>query len=220
MSTTPACRILLVDDHEFLLRGLRTLFERTPEWTVVGECKSAEEAIEMIPSARPSLVVMDLDLPGMDGVDATVAIKGRWPETKVVMLSGQMRARNVLDQVRRSVLAGADAFVSKADGMECFDPAIRAVLRGRGYFSPEAAFDVIRRMRAAESAESRPQLSERERDVLQRLSEGASYKSIAAELELSVKSVETFRVRGMKKLGLASREELVRYARQPGLGRA
>lgn len=218
---TSPCRILLVDDHEFLLRGLRALFERQPEWSVVGECRSAEEALEMFPAARPDLVVMDLDLPGMDGVDATVAIKARWPETKVVMLSGQMRARNMLDQVRRSVLAGADAFVSKADGMECFEPAIRAVQRGRGYFSPEAAFDVISRMRAAQApGDTRPQLSERERDVLQRLSDGASYKAIAAELELSVKSVETFRVRGMKKLGLASREELVRYAKQPGLGRA
>jgi DNA-binding NarL/FixJ family response regulator len=215
------CRILLVDDHEFLLRGLRAFFERQPDCEVAGECRSAEETLEQMDALRPDVVVMDVDLPGMDGIEATAAVKARWPATRVLMLSGQMRAKSMPDQVRRAILAGADGFVSKADGIECFEPAVRAVLAGKGYFSPEAALDLIRRIRSVdEGATPRPLLSERERDVLQRLSEGASYKAIAGEMGLSVKSVETFRVRGMRKLGLATREDLVRYARQPGLTRA
>ncbi|HEY4301980.1 MAG TPA: response regulator transcription factor [Candidatus Didemnitutus sp.] len=215
------CRILLVDDHEFLLRGLRAFFERQPDCEVAGDCGSAEEALPLIDTLKPDVVVMDVDLPGMDGIEATAAIRARWPATRVLMLSGQMRAKSLPDQVRRSVLAGADGFVSKADGIECFEPAVRAVMAGRGYFSPEAALDLIRRIRSVEeTAAPRAVLSERERDVLQRLSEGASYKAIASEMDLSVKSVETFRVRGMRKLGLATREDLVRYARQPGLTRA
>ncbi|MBI5382045.1 MAG: response regulator transcription factor [Opitutae bacterium] len=212
-------RILLVDDHEFLRQGLRVFIEGQTGCQVVAEAASAEEALACLPTTPVDLVVMDLDLPGEDGMTAMVTIKARWPRTKVIILSGKTSRRDEPSEVQRALLAGADGFVSKQDGAEFFAPALHAIQRGKCYLSPEPTTELIATMRAqaAKAAQPGPVLSEREYSVLLRLGEGASYKDIAADLELSVKSVETFRTRGMKKLGLKTREELVRYTRQPGL---
>ena len=213
--------ILLVDDHDFLRQGLRVFFGRQPGCTVVGEARSAEEALEFLLRSGADLVVMDVGLPGEDGVAATRMIKARWPQTKVLVLSGQPSRPGGTGDVQRALLAGADGFVSKQDGEASFGPALQAVRAGRSFLSPDAATELVAVLRAeaAQSARTGPVLSEREHAVLTRLSEGASYKDIGADLGLSVKSVETFRTRGMRKLGLTTREELVRYARHPGLPR-
>jgi len=212
-------RILLVDDHDFLRQGLRVFFERQPGCAVVGEARSAEEALEFLLTASADLVVMDLGLPDTDGVAATRTIKARWPQTRVLILSGLVARPGEPGAVLQALLAGADGFVSKQDGEAGFGPALQAIRAGKKFLSPDAATELVAALQAqaAQAARTGPVLSEREHAVLTRLSEGASYKDIAGELGLSVKSVETFRTRGMRKLGLTTREELVRYARQPGL---
>jgi DNA-binding NarL/FixJ family response regulator len=162
---------------------------------------------------------MDLDLPDGDGLQATLEIKKLWPQVKVIILSGNSGSKPADSLVQRILLSGADAFVSKLDGEAQLGPAIKAVGAGRNFLSPEPATWLFQSLRAQAAAPlpSKPLLSQREYEVLQLLCEGRSYKDIASEFGLGVKSVETFRTRGMKKLGLTTREELLRYARHPGL---
>jgi DNA-binding NarL/FixJ family response regulator len=213
-------RILLVDDHDFLRRGLRTYFEREKGITIIGEARTAEESYECMNQTPADVVVMDLQLPGDDGIAAAQKIKARWPHTKVLILSGKTARPAGSSDVERALLAGVDGFVSKQDGEACIWSAIEAVLQGRNFLSPVPATELVRRLRARPAADRQGNvagLTDRETTVLQRLAEAASYKDIAAELEISVKSVDTYRTRLTRKLGLNSREDLLQYAIQHGL---
>lgn len=210
---TASFRILLVDDHELLRRGLRVLFDRQKDCAVVGEAKNAAEALEHMRLHGADLIVMDLHLPGEDGVSATARIKGEWPQTKVLVLSGQSSGTARTGDVARALIGGADAYVAKQDGEDCLLAAITALRQGLHYVSPVAATELVAFVReSAVPAAAAPLLTDRETTVLKRMAEGASYKGLAAELGISVKSVDTYRTRLTRKLGFSSREDMVRYA--------
>jgi DNA-binding NarL/FixJ family response regulator len=210
-------RLVLVDDHQLLRDGLRLRLRVEPDLEVVGDAGSLAEAYRQIDSTRPDMVVLDLNLAGESGLDAIAKIRGSWPGTRMLVITGTTdpgAARGVAQ-------AGAEGFVRKEDAIDELPRAIRAIMAGRTYLSPEAAAAVTQALREeAPSAASRgaPQgLSERELEVLRGIGEGITYKEIAARLDLSVKSVETYRARLARKLGCTSKVELAHHAVRLGL---
>ncbi len=211
-------RILLVDDHELVRTGLRLRLQREDQLEVVADTADAASAYAAIAAHSPDLVVMDLDLPGEDGLVATQTIKARWPNTRVLALTGS----KPVNVARAALLAGADGLVFKTEASDDLIRAVRTVVAGKVFLSADAATALAAALREAASptaaADSAPlALSGRERAVLKGLAEGLSYKEVAAELGVSVKSVDTYRARLAKKLGCSSRAELVRCAVRLGL---
>ncbi len=185
---------------------------------VIADAADAATAYAIIAEKSPDLVVMDLDLPGEDGLVATATIKSRWPITRVLALTGSKPA-NV---ARAALLAGADGLVFKNEASDDLVRGVRTVAAGKVFLSADAATALAASLReAAAASASKPssdsELSVRERSVLKGLADGLSYKEVAAELGVSVKSVDTYRARLTKKLGCTSRAELVRCAVRLGL---
>lgn len=208
--------VILVDDHELLRTGLRARLRNEEGFEVLADVGTSMEAYAAIERKMPQVVVMDLNLPGEDGLTATAKIKARWPEIRVVALTGSKPT-----SIAKSVLqAGADGLVSKTEGGDELVRAIRVVMSKKVYLSPEAATALAASIRTPSEPPAISKggdLTERERAVLKSLAEGQSYKEIAADLGVSVKSVETYRARMVKKLGCSTRAELVRYAVRFGL---
>jgi DNA-binding NarL/FixJ family response regulator len=208
----------LVDDHSLLRRGLSAFFEREIRGVVLSEAVSAEDAYELLGRAPVDVMVMDIHLPGDDGITAAAKIRKLWPKTKILMLSGQSDKALPVGEVHRALIAGADGFVSKADGDDCVIMAIAALEKGQIFLSPTPATELTRQIRRAETIQTdKKALTENETIVLKRLAEGASYKEIACELGIGVKTVDTYRTRLTGKLGFNSREELLQAARRLGL---
>ncbi len=214
-------RIVVVDDHELVRTGLRLRLQHEEDLEVVGEAGEAAAAYARIEAHVPDLVVMDIDLPGEDGLAATTKIKARWPKTRVLALTGS----NPTNIARTALLAGADGLVFKSEASEELVRAVRTVASGKVFLSPEAATALVTCLRQTAATVavrpcSGPDLSDRERSVLKGLADGLSYKELAAELGVSVKSVDTYRARIGKKLGCTNRAELVRCAVRLGLVQA
>ena len=207
--------VLLVDDHELLRVGLRARLQKEENLEVIADVGSAAEAYAAIERKMPHVVIMDLDLPGEDGISATSKIKTRWPNVRVVALTGSKPA----SVVQRILLAHADGLVSKAEGAEELVRAIRVVMAKKTFLSPDAATALSIILKAAPAPSSCDVLTDRERTVLKGLAEGQSYKERASSLGISVKSVETYRTRMVKKLGCSTRAELLRCAAKLGLVR-
>lgn len=210
--------VILVDDHELLRTGLRARLRNEEGFEVLADVGTAAEAYQAIEKKMPQVIVMDLDLPGEDGLSATAKIKARWPGIRVVALTGSKPA-----SIAKSVLqAGADGLVSKTEGSEELVRAIRVVMSKKVYLSPDAATALAISIKAPSeptTISKGDNLTERERAVLKSLAEGQSYKEIASDLGVSVKSIETYRARMVKKLGCSTRAELVRCAVKLGLVR-
>ncbi len=211
-------RILLVDDHELVRTGLRLRLQREEKIDVVADAADAASAYALIAAQAPNLVVMDLDLPGEDGLVATKTIKARWPKTRVLALTGS----NPANVACAALLAGADGLVFKSETSDDLVRAVRTIAAGKVFLSPDAATALVCSLRECPSLDparkpGQPPLSERERAVLKGLAEGLSYKELAAELGVSVKSIDTYRARLVKKLGCSNRAELLRYAIHSGL---
>ncbi len=214
-------RILLVDDHELVRTGLRLRLQREDDFEVVADAADAASAYALTSAHAPDLVVMDIDLPGEDGLTATKTIKERWPHTRVLALTG----RNPLEVVRGVLQAGADGLVLKNETSDELVRAIQTISAGKAFLSPDAATALVSCLRQTETPVttepcSDPGLSARERSVLKGLADGLSYKEVAAEMGVSVKTVDTYRARLGKKLGCANRAELVRCAVRLRLVRA
>ena len=209
-------RILLVDDHQIIRQGLCHLLNDAEDMTVVAEAKDGREAVRLVDEQRPDVVVMDISMPELNGIDATRQIVARAPEAKVVTLSQFAERRFVTEMLR----AGSRAYVIKEGAFDELVSAIRTVMAGEIYLSPRVA-DVVpddyltSMMEPRESAFSR--LSPREREVLQLMSEGNATKEIAACMGLSLKTVETHRRNIMEKLQMYSVAELTKYAVREGL---
>jgi DNA-binding NarL/FixJ family response regulator len=207
--------ILLVDDHRILREGLRRILESEPGFQVVGEASDGEQAVKLASELRPNLVLMDISMPRLSGVDATRRICDGNPDVKVLVLS-MHEDRACVEQVLR---AGASGYVLKdASTVELFS-AIEAVCSGDSYLSPSITQQVV-------SALSRPgertpradaSLTNREREVLQLIAEGFSSKEIAEKLGLSLKTVESHRANLMEKLDIHKVSGLVRFAIRSGL---
>jgi DNA-binding NarL/FixJ family response regulator len=207
--TEPLARILIVDDHSVVRDGLAVLIEREHGMRVVGVASTGEEAVSAAQRLRPDLIIMDLMLPSLNGIDATQRIISEFPRTRIIALS----ACHTLEQVCRVLRAGALGFVVKTAAPAELLCAIQEVTAGRQYVSPVIAAlfrDGELSMPIPRSPFER--LSSRERKVVQLIVAGSTSSDIALQLSLSRKTVDTYRGRIMVKLGVANRSELIRFA--------
>lgn len=208
-------RILLADDHPLFMEGLGALLARQPEMEVVGQASDGRDAIRQAASLKPDVVLMDISMPGLNGIEAAGRIKEAQPTVHVIMLSMHDTAEHVYLALR----AGAAGYLLKDSvGREVVD-AVRAVSAGKRYLSTRIASlaAIEERLNARADASPLESLSAREREVLQLVVEGKSSAEIAALIHLSPKTVETYRSRLMQKLGLADVPALVKFALQHGL---
>jgi DNA-binding NarL/FixJ family response regulator len=212
MTTT----IVLADDHRVMREGMRSLLEKERGFSVVGEAQNGREALHLVREKKPDVVVMDIGMPDLNGIDATRRIAVEVPTVKVVALSMHSDRRFVTGMLE----AGAKGYVLKSGAYEEVVAAIRAVISGRIYTSPEVTDvvmqDYVRKLTHPEPAPESP-LTPREREVLQLMAEGKTTKKIAQALHVSVNTVDTHRHRIMAKLDLHSVAELTKYAIREGL---
>lgn len=208
-------RILLVDDHQIMREGLRALLQEQPAMTVVGEAENGRKAVQLARELSPDIVIMDVTMPDMNGVEATLQIRAALPAAKVIALSIHSDRRFVIQMFR----AGATGYLLKDCAFEELARAIQRVVEGQAYLSPGIAGVVVEELlrTAAHEGSGIPSLSSREREVLQLTAEGRSMKEIASALNVSVKTVETHRRQLMIKLGVNSVAELTKYAIREGL---
>ena len=208
-------RVLLADDHALVRAGIRSLLSTVPGVEVVAEAGTGQEAVALAEKLRPHVVLMDIAMHNLNGLDATARIVKRHPETRVIIVSMHASEEYALEALR----AGASGYVLKdADLME-LEHAIGAVTRGDTYLSPAISRHVIAdyRRRVTEQSEPVDRLTPRQREVLQRIAEGLSTKEIAFKLSLSVKTVETHRAQLMERLDIHDVAGLVRFAVRVGL---
>jgi two-component system response regulator NreC len=203
-----AIRLLLADDHATVREALRMLCDAQPDMEVVGEASNGEEAVEMATRLKPDVVLMDVTMPRMNGVRATIALRQRAPAARVLTLTRHPGETYLRELLR----AGAAGYALKQSASADLLNAIRAVASGRQYLDPAVSGSLVRALLRGRGADRAPELSARETEVLQLVAWGYSNKDVAARLELSVKTVEVHKANGMHKLGLRSRIELVKFA--------
>jgi two-component system, NarL family, response regulator NreC len=210
-------RILLVDDHIVMRRGLRLLLESQPGFSVVAEASDGRHAVEQAAAVKPDVVVLDIAMPHLNGVEAAQRITAMLPGTAIVILSMHSDESYVL----RGLKAGAKGYLLKDSAEGDLMEAIKAVSEGKAFFSPEISKmlveDYVREIRARGVEDSYELLTAREREVLQLLAEGKSNKDIATLLNLSPYTVETHRRNLQEKLNLHSFAELILYAVRKGV---
>lgn len=208
-------RVLLADDHTLVRAGLRKLLESMPQVEVVGEAGDGLALLALAEQTQPHLVLMDIAMPGLNGLEATARLLKAQPGVRVLMLSMHQNE----EYVRRALRHGAAAYLLKDSAPLELELALTAVLRGETYLSPAVSKgvvdDYVHRLRSDEHPGE--QLSPRQREVLQLIAEGLSTKDIARRLDLSVKTVETHRSQLMKQLDIHEVAGLVRYAMRAGL---
>lgn len=208
-------RVLLADDHTLVRAGLRKLLEATPDYVVVGEAGDGLALLELAQQLQPGLVLMDIAMPGLNGIEATARLVKSWPNIKVLILSMHQNE----EYVRQALRQGAVAYLLKDAAPLELELALSAVMRGETYLSPAVSkgvvHDYVQRLRDEEQPTTA--LSPRQREVLQLIAEGHSTKEIARRLDLSVKTVDTHRSQLMKQLDIHEVAGLVRYAMRAGL---
>lgn len=206
-------RILVADDHEVVRRGFRALLEARPEWEVCGEAVTGREAVEKAAQTRPDVVVMDISMPELNGLEATRQIVKAAPQVEVLILT----IHDSEELVPEVLKAGARGYVLKSDAGKDLVAAVDAVRRHKPFFTSRVSEIVLEGYlrgdsRTGKAEMKRGRLTAREREIVQLLAEGKSNKEIAVALNISVKTVETHRANIMNKLGIHSVTELVRYA--------
>lgn len=209
-------KILLADDHQLLREGLRMLIEEQPEMTVVAEADDGRETVQLAAKLKPDIVVMDIAMPRMNGMEATRHIMSKDPKTKVLALSMHTERRFIVEMLS----AGASGYLLKECAFDELISAIHALAEQRTYLSPKISDmvvkDYVSRM-SKSSSSTMGALTTREREVLQLLAEGKPTREIASILEVSAKTVETYRHQIMDKLDIHSIAELTKYAIREGL---
>jgi two-component system, NarL family, response regulator LiaR len=204
-------RVLIADDHGVVRQGLRMYLGSDPELEIIGEARDGAEAINLSRELHPDVVLMDLLMPGMDGIAATAAIRRQMPETEVVALTSVLEDASVVEAVR----AGAIGYLLKDTDAHELRRAIKAAAAGQVQLAPQAAARLMREVRAPEK--SYAALTEREADVVKLLAQGKSNKEIAQALNIGEQTVKTHVSRILDKLGLSSRTQVVLYAIRIGL---
>jgi two-component system response regulator NreC len=210
-------RIVLADDHVVMRNGLRLLLERQPDFEVVGEAADGRETVEACDRTKPDVVVLDIAMPNLNGIEAARQITSKAPQVSIVVLSMHADEAYVL----RALKAGARAYLLKDSVEADLIAAIRAVSQGKAFFSPAISRmlvdDYVRRLEQRGVEDSYELLTTREREILQLLAEGKSNKEVAAILSLSLYTVETHRGNILQKLNLHSVPELILYAVRKGV---
>jgi len=210
-------RILLADDHAVLRSGLRLLLTSTGEYEVVGEASSGTETLTLAEQLQPDLILLDLSMPALSGLDALPTLRKIAPSSRVLILT----MHDDPQYLRQALKHGASGYVLKKAADSELLSAMRAVLRGEVYVHPSMTRvlleDMLPASRSAESEDTWSTLSEREQEVLRMVALGYTSAEIADQLGLSAKTVETYRARGMEKLGLRTRAALVKFILQEGL---
>jgi len=208
-------RVLLAEDHAIVREGLRALLDAQPDLVVVGEAADGREALAGAQALGPDVVVMDISMPGLNGARATEVIRRECPGSRVLALT----MHEDKGYLRLLVQAGASGYLLKRAAAQDLIHAIRAVAAGGTYIDPALAGDVLASFAgktAVRGSEREGELSEREAEVVRLIARGFSNKEIAAQLDLSSKTVETYKARSLGKLGLSSRSDLVSYALRRG----
>jgi NarL family two-component system response regulator LiaR len=203
-------RILLVDDHTVVRKGLRSFLKYDPELEVVGEAADGAQALSLARELSPDVVLMDLLMPGMDGIQATAAIRRELPETEVLALTSVLEDASVVGAVR----AGAIGYLLKDTQAEALCQAIKAAAAGQVQLTPKAAARLMQAISAPQSPEA---LTERETEVLRLMAQGQSNKQIARNLNNTEKTIKTHVSRILSKLGVQSRTQATLYAIRTGL---
>jgi len=210
-------RVLIVEDHAIVRQGIRLLLEGQPDMEVVGEAEDGGKALLLVERLQPSVVVMDLNMPGVDGVEATMEIKRRWPGVQVVALT----VHDSDEYFFQMIQAGAAGYVLKGADPSDLLEAIRSAQQGEVFLHPplttKLVRDYLRRAQTGEVAGSYESLSARERQILRLLAEGHTSPEIADQLSITASTVQTHRAHIMEKLNLRRRSELISYAIRRGI---
>lgn len=211
-----AIRIVLADDHAVLRAGIRALLEAESDMEVVGEASTGDEAVEQARELSPTIVIMDLSMPGSGGLEATRRISALELDTKVLILTMHSEEEHLVPVLE----AGASGYLTKTSADKDLIGAIRVIARGEVFLPPRATRRLLSEYKASaatEQPDSLRKLTVREQEVLALTAEGYSSKEIGEKLFISPKTVDTYRSRIMEKLGLNHRSELVRFAIRAGL---
>ena len=210
-------RIVLAEDHTILREGLRALLTADPNFEITGEAADGRAAVRLVEKQIPDLILMDLSMPRMTGMDAIREIKKRYPQTKIIALT----VHKTEEYLRTTLQAGADGYVLKDATHEELMMAVESVLKGKTYLSPGVSRRVIEGYLEGKESQMPPStlglLSQREREVLKLIAEGYKNKEIATDLCISLKTVEKHRANLMKKLDLHNAAALTAYAIEQGL---
>lgn len=209
-------KILLADDHQIVRDGLRALIEKRSNMTLVAEAETGRQAVKLAMKHNPDVIIMDIAMPELNGIEATRQIISDSPNVKIIILS--MHSDRMF--VSEALKAGAAGYLLKDDAFEELTHAIKAVVKGKVYLSPSIAKFVVKdyvSSKAYNGSKLYTELSSREREVLQLMAEGWSTREIASDLSLSVKTIETHRCRIMKKLDIHTVAELTKFAIREGL---
>jgi two-component system response regulator NreC len=205
-------RILLADDHKVVRQGTRALLSTIPEWEIVGEADNGRDAVSLTAELKPDIVILDIGMPELNGLDATRQIKKKLPETEVLIFTGQETEELVHDVFD----SGARSYIMKTDAADHLIDALKALSEHKHFFTSRISEIVFARYiqgkKTVEGAPEKSRITDREREIVQLLAEGKTSKEIATMLGISVRTVETHRAGIMKKLGLKSFSELIRYA--------
>jgi two-component system response regulator DegU len=209
-----AIKVMIVDDHNLVREGLKAVFSQGDEIDVVGEAGSGEQAIEMVDQVKPDVILMDISMPGMNGIQATKAIRDKHPDSKIVILT-------MLDQegyVYEAIKAGATGYMLKSTSSDELVNAIQTVNEGKALLHPDATAQLLKEfVSLAQNKAKDYGLSNREMEVLQLLSEGKTNKEIAKALWISEQTVKTHVAHIFDKLGTSDRTETVAQALRTGL---
>lgn len=207
------CRILLVDDHQMIREGLRALLAGVPELVVVGEAENGHEAIAQCRNLQPDLVLMDINMPLLDGVSAVGMVRKRWPEIRILALTSNVAEHSAIQALQ----AGAQGYLLKRSSRDILLGAIRDIRAGRTFIDNQLDVEQVHALRSEAGSASGITLTERERQVLQLVAGGARNRDIAELLCISLKTVETHRLNLMKKLDAHNAAELTQWAFRLGL---
>lgn len=211
---TNLIRVLIGDDHTIVRSGVRLLLEAEPDIEVVGEAGTGEEVVSLAGTLQPNVIVMDIAMPDMDGLEATQRIKAEWPQIQVLVLTMHRTNEYFFEMLK----AGASGYVLKGAETSELISAVRVVSRGEVFLYPTMAQRLVQDyLSLSGEADDTSSLSAREKEILQLLAEGYSSKEIADKLVISPSTVYTHRSNLLSKLGLNTRHELVQYARKRGL---
>jgi two-component system invasion response regulator UvrY len=206
-------RIVIADDHELIREGVKKIIRSSTELRIVGEAADLATTLALVAQHQPDVVVLDISLPGHDGLEGLIALRRQFPDQKVVMLSMYAEERYAVSALR----AGAAGYITKAMAAEELVKAIRQVMSGATYIGPRLAELLARQALEPDPQPSHHNLTAREVEIVALIGAGKQVKQVAAELGISVSSVNTYRNRIFRKMGLSSNAAVIRYALKSGL---